>query len=195
MPNLERMPDWAFRIMSLMHDNPFLWLFRNPYNLLKTAGLNPGQKVLEIGCGPGFFTIPAAKIVGEEGIVYALDVHPLAIKKVQEKIREGRVRNVKTILASATETGLPDKSIDIAILFGFIHHTENLDNILSELYRVLKPVGVLSIEKTPWVSEKKLVEEMERNGFIYTHHRGRVFLFIKRKNIEKELRVMNALRT
>jgi ubiquinone/menaquinone biosynthesis C-methylase UbiE len=52
-----------------MHDNPLLPLVRNPYKLLKAAGLEEGQKVIEVGCGPGFFTIPAARIVGDEGHV------------------------------------------------------------------------------------------------------------------------------
>ena len=83
-------PKFAFKIISLMHHNPLLPYFRNPHRLLKAAGLKPGQKVLEVGCSPGFFTIPAAKIVGgEEGVVYAADVHPLAIERVKGKI-EGK---------------------------------------------------------------------------------------------------------
>jgi len=182
MSNLKRIPNFAFRMMSLMHDNLLLWIFRNPYKLLKAAGLRYGQKVLEVGCGPGFFSVPAAKIVGENGIVYALDIHPLAIKRVQEKMKKEGIGNIETVLADATKTGLPDKGIDIAFLFGFVHHTEGLENILSELYRVLRQEGVLSIEKTPWVSEKKLVNAVERNGFIYSGHQGSILLFTKRKN-------------
>ena len=61
MSNAQRMPDFAFKMMFLIHDNPFQRIFRNPYRLLKAAGLRPGRKVLEVACGPGFFTIPAAK--------------------------------------------------------------------------------------------------------------------------------------
>ena len=181
MTESKRMPDFAFKMMSLVHDNPLQWIFRNPYRLLKAAGLKHGQKVLEAGCGPGFFTIPAAKIVSEKGVIYALDNHPLAIKRVKEKVKKEGIENVETILADAAKTGLPDKSIDITFLFGFVHHTEGLENILSELYRVLKPDGILSIEKTPWLSEKKLVEAIERSGFIHLGRQGRVFLFTKRK--------------
>ena len=137
MSNLKRIPNFAFRMMSLMHDNLLLWIFRNPYKLLKAAGLRYGQKVLEVGCGPGFFSVPAAKIVGENGIVYALDIHPLAIKRVQEKMKKEGIGNIETVLADATKTGLPDKGIDIAFLFGFVHHTEGLENILSRLYHLL----------------------------------------------------------
>jgi len=71
--------NFAFKIITIMHYNPMLPIIRNPYKILERAGLKPGQNVLEVGCGPGFFTIPAAHIVGEEGKVYAVDTHPLAI--------------------------------------------------------------------------------------------------------------------
>lgn len=184
MSKLGRMPDFAFRMMSLIHDNPLLWLFKEPYKILKAAGLKPGQNVLEIGCGPGFFTIPAANITGEKGVVYALDNHPLAIKSVQKKIKKEKTGNIVTILADATITGLPDKSIDVTFLFGFVHHTNGLENIFSEMYRVLKPEGLLAIEKTPWLSKKKLVEAAERNGFNCLEHHKRVSLFTKKKREE-----------
>ncbi|MGC8897625.1 MAG: class I SAM-dependent methyltransferase [Bacteroidota bacterium] len=187
MSKLQGMPDFAFRMMSLMHDNILLWIFRNPYKLLKAAGLKPAQRVLEVGCGPGFFTIPAAKIVGEKGIIYALDIHPLAIKRVQKKIRTERVGNVQTVLADATQTGLPDKSIDVAFLFGFVHHAKALESILLELRRVLKPDGMLSIEKTPWLSYKKLVEALERNEFTHLSRDGRILLFTKRNNVSEAM--------
>ena len=72
---------WTIRIM---HDNPILPLVKNPYRILNTAGLKKGQQVLEVGCGPGFFTIPASRIVGEEGHVYAVDINPLAVARVKE---------------------------------------------------------------------------------------------------------------
>jgi len=85
----KHMSNLSFRILALIHDNPIRSVFCDPYKRLRVAGLKRGQKVLEVGCGPGFFTIPAAKIVGEEGAVYAADVHPLAIERVKGKNREG----------------------------------------------------------------------------------------------------------
>jgi ubiquinone/menaquinone biosynthesis C-methylase UbiE len=172
--------NFAFWIITLMHDNPLLPIFRNPYKLLKTAGLKWDQKVLEVGCGPGFFTIPAAKIVGDEGFVYAVDVHPLAIKRVQKKIHREGIKNVTPILANASDTGLPDRSVDLAFLFGLRYIAGGLENVTSEIHRVLKPGGMLSFEKTRG-SEEKLIEEVERGGFIYSERQGRIFLFTKGK--------------
>ena len=134
-----------FRMMSFVHET-FYSLFRDPYKVLNAAGFEAGQKVLEVGCGPGFFTIPAAKIVGESGSVYALDVNPLAMERVQRKIEKEGLTNVKTILADAAETGLPEESFDLIFLFGFVHSVGDLENILTELHRLLKPAGILSIE-------------------------------------------------
>ncbi|MFX0142344.1 MAG: class I SAM-dependent methyltransferase [Candidatus Hodarchaeota archaeon] len=101
------------------------------------AGLKPGQQVLEVGCGPGFFTIPATKIVTASGTIYALDIHPLAKKRVKEKIKAEKLTNVKTIIANATDTGLPDRSVDLAFFFGVprIFRNESLfQEILDEIY-------------------------------------------------------------
>ena len=79
---------------------------------------------------------------------------------------------------------LPDKNTDVTFLFGFVHHTEGLENIFSEIYRVLKTEGLLAIEKTPWLSEEKLVTVVEKTGFIYSGNQKRVFLFTKGKREE-----------
>jgi ubiquinone/menaquinone biosynthesis C-methylase UbiE len=134
-----------FRMMSLVHETLY-GLLRDPYKALRAAGIEPGQQVLEVGCGPGFFTIPAAEIVGEGGHVYALDINPLAVERVRQKIEEKGLTNVQAILADAAETGLPDQSFDLIFLFGFMRPIGDLRDILAELHRLLKPAGVLSVE-------------------------------------------------
>jgi ubiquinone/menaquinone biosynthesis C-methylase UbiE len=132
-------------MMSLVHETLY-GLFRDPYKVLDAAGLKPGQKVLEVGCGPGFFTIPAARIVGEEGSVLALDVNPVAVEHVQRKIEMGGVANAKAILANAARTKLPDQDFDLAFVFGFARPIGGMEAIWIEIHRILKPAGVLSVE-------------------------------------------------
>jgi ubiquinone/menaquinone biosynthesis C-methylase UbiE len=138
-----------FKMMSLVHETLY-GLFRDPYRALDAAGLEPGQKVLEVGCGPGFFTIPAARIVGEKGSVCALDITPLAVERVRQKIEREGATNVETVLADAAQTGLPGQSFDLIFVFGLAHPVGNAEHILTELHRLLKPGGILAIEGRPW---------------------------------------------
>jgi len=138
-----------FKMMSLVHETLY-GLFRDPYKALNAAGLEPDQKVLEVGCGPGFFTIPAARIVGDKGTVHALDISPLAVERVQQKIEKEGATNVETILANAAQTGLPDQSFDLVFVFGLAHSVGDMESILTELHRLLRPGGILAIEGRPW---------------------------------------------
>lgn len=134
-----------FGMMSLVHETLY-GLFRDPYKALKAAGLEPGQRVLEVGCGPGFFTVPAARMVGEEGYVCALDISPLALGRVRGKVDEAGVSNVETMLADAAQTGLPDQSFDLVFVFGLGRPVGDMESILVELHRLLKPGSVLAVE-------------------------------------------------
>ena len=173
--------NFAFKMITIMHDNPLLPIFRNPYKILKRAGLKSGQYVLEVGCGPGFFTIPAANIVGKEGMVYAVDTHPLAIKRVNNKTKKAGIKNVKLILKNASDTELPDQSIDLAFLFGLPYIAGGLDNVLSELCRIFKPGGTFAFQKSRG-SNEKLIAEIENKGLNYLERRGRIFLFKKEED-------------
>jgi ubiquinone/menaquinone biosynthesis C-methylase UbiE len=134
-----------FRTMAFVHETLY-GLFRDPYEPLRAAGLRPGQRVLEVGCGPGFFTVPAAKIVGQEGSVTSVDVSHAAVRHVQQKIEQAGVTNVTVLLANAADTGLPEERFDLAFVFGLGHVVGDLGDIWTELHRLLKPSGTLSIE-------------------------------------------------
>jgi len=134
-----------FKLMSLVHETLY-GLFKDPHKALNAAGIKPGQKVLEVGCGPGFFTIPVAKMVGPKGSVCALDMSPSAIERVQQKIEEAGATNIETLLADAARTGLPDESLDLIFLFGLDHARGDMRGIMTEMHRLLKPAGILSIE-------------------------------------------------
>jgi len=136
---------WHFKMMSFVHETLY-GLFRDPYRVLKAAGLKPGQKVLEVGCGPGFFTVPAARIVAEEGTVLALDVNPVAVEHVQRKIKEAGVTNARVIVIDAAKTELPDQNFDLAFVFGFARPIGDMEHIWIEIHRLLGPQGLLSLE-------------------------------------------------
>lgn len=131
--------------------------------------------MLEVGCGLGFFTIPAARIVGETGRVYAIDLHPLAIEMVRKKLARTGLTNVEVMLADAADTGLPDESVDLAFLFGVVHVLP-LGRVLPEMHRVLRPGGILAVDAFPGWSP----EPVTGGGlFALVGKEGRVFRFVK----------------
>jgi ubiquinone/menaquinone biosynthesis C-methylase UbiE len=170
----------AFWTITLMHDNPLLPFFKDPYKLLKAAGLKSGQKVLEVGCGPGFFTIPAAHIVGEEGLVYAVDVNPYAIARVRAKIAREGIKNVVPMLRNVSDTGLPENSIDLAFLIGLGHIVGGQKKLLAEIHHILRPGGVLSLQNTRGV-KGTIIDEVEQVGFVFSERKTQFFWFARKK--------------
>jgi len=160
-----------FKMMSFVHETLY-GLFRDPYEALNAAGLKEGQRVLEVGCGPGFFTVPAARVVGETGSVCALDISPLAIARVQQKIEKAGVTNVETVLADAAHTGLPDAGFDLIFVFGFDRNVRQMGSILPELHRLLKPAGTLSTEGRLWRSSD-LFHAVKSEGRILQFRKAR----------------------
>lgn len=113
-------------------------------HILEEVGIKPGARVLDYGCGPGGYLIDASELVGESGMVYALDIHPLAIQRVQSIAKKNQLTNVKTI-CSDCKTGLPDDSVDVVLLYDIFHMLSEPQAVLAELHRVLKPNGKLSV--------------------------------------------------
>ena len=163
--------------ISFMHDTMY-GLFMNAEDLLLPAGLKEGQNVLEVGCGPGFFTIPAAKIVGENGRVFANDINPFAIKRVEKKISKSDVKNVTVMQEDVTKTSLATNSIDLAFFFGVIHSLVGIiDDVLLEMDRILTKKETIVIQKSR-KSVDNIVELIEQsNKFKLLENKKRVLTF------------------
>ena len=109
------------------------------------SGLKEGHSYLEEGIGVGTSPILASKIVGDNGVVHALDNHPMqiAILKLRSKIR--RIKNIRLIFSDASETGLEDNSIDTIFICDAFDEFPDKKKTTVELYRILKPGGNLTI--------------------------------------------------
>ena len=118
-------------------------LLRPRSEVLKEVGIEPGFRVLDYGCGPGGYVAETAELVSESGMVYALDIHPLAVQRVQSIASKERLANVKTICSNC-QTGLPDNSVDVVLLYDIFHMLSDPRAVLTELHRVLKKNGTLS---------------------------------------------------
>lgn len=83
-----------YTAMLKLLDSPNRELFDKSDRLVEAAGIATGQTVLEIGCGSGYFTLPASKQLGENGTLYSTDIHGIAIEETQKKVDSHHLRNV-----------------------------------------------------------------------------------------------------
>lgn len=115
--------------------------FFNPATLLESLGLGSEVKdAVELGCGYGTFTIPAARMIG--GRIYAVDLEPAMITRVAGRAHAAGIDNVVAMQRDfvADGLGLEDKSVDYALVFNILH-AERPVELLRETCRVLKPGG------------------------------------------------------
>ena len=165
-----------FRFMSFGYKFRDFFLPRK--NVLQEVGIKPGFHVLDYGCGPGSYIIPLAELVGKSGKIYALDTHPLAIQRVQSIASKKQLTNVETI-CSDCKTGLPDKCIDVALLYDTLHGLSEPNEVLAELHRVLKPDGILSLSDHH-MKESEIISKMTDKGLFRLSRKGkRLYNFSK----------------
>ena len=148
-------------------------------NILKEVGIKPGFHVLDYGCGPGSYIIPLVELVGESGKVYALDIHALAIHRVQHIASRKHLANVETILSDC-ETGLHRNSLNVVLLYDVFHHLSDRDGVLQELHRVLKPDGILSFSDHH-MKEREILAEVTNGRLFKPLRKGqRTYTFLKK---------------
>lgn len=111
-----------------------------PENLLRGIGLKPGMVVADIGCGNGFFSVPAAKIVAPDGLLHALDISTEMLDLL--KARQPPA-NLQVHLCEENRFSLNTNSIDVVLLATVFHEVENRDKFLLEVRRILRDNGYL----------------------------------------------------
>jgi ubiquinone/menaquinone biosynthesis C-methylase UbiE len=121
----------------------------DPKRVLMAIGLENGQKFLDAGCGDGFISIEASKIVGNQGQVYALDEYEPSLEHIRNEIHELGIRNMKVIQADMTRCiPLDDNLIDRCVMANVLHGFAaegTLKSVLFEIMRVLKPGGTFAV--------------------------------------------------
>lgn len=141
----ERMSDICFKLMNLLFQ---VVDFIYPYidKRVKKFGIQPNMTVVDYGCGPGRYAIRFAKLVGEQGKVFAVDIHELAIEAVKKKIDQYGLRNVVPVPAKGYDSTLPDQTADVVCAIDMFHVIKNCTEFLAELKRITKKDGFLVID-------------------------------------------------
>ena len=139
--------------------------------VLQQLGIGSGQTVLDFGCGLGMYTIPVARIVGEQGRVYALDKDKEALDQLMQKAESAGLKNIRRMETSG-EVGinLADESVDVVLLFDVFHsfyfpQADDRKELLGEIYRIMKPSAFLSISVWPNLIEPGAEDEIKNADF------------------------------
>ena len=133
-------PEHARNLMS-----PRRLEHEQPDTIVKAAGVAANMAVVDVGCGIGFYTFPLSAIVGERGVVYAVDLSDDMLSLLKKEMEGRNVGNVKPILSQETKIPLGDKTADVVINVNMLHEAEDRDAFIKELKRLMKDDGRLLI--------------------------------------------------
>ncbi len=148
-------PAW----LSFTLTNVFRRMAHDPARILGPF-LRAGDTAIDVGCGPGFFTVPMARIVGERGLVVAVDIQPEMLEKTRRSAeRAGVAGRVRLHLAAKDRLGL-DVQADLALVFWTAHEVENLEIFFAEIRAALKPEGLLLLVEPRWHVPKRRYAEI-----------------------------------
>jgi ubiquinone/menaquinone biosynthesis C-methylase UbiE len=145
-----------------------------PAELLRSLGLKSGATIADIGCGPGFFTIPASEIVGQNGRVLAADIQGEMLSAVKARVTEHGLTNVRIVKTSDSEVPLPHGCADLVLLAFTLDEIGQRARFLHRVGQLLKPdgkVAVLEWEKQeepedegPPVADRISAEEVAKDA-------------------------------
>jgi arsenite methyltransferase len=135
----------------------------NPFEL---GRLEPGEHVLDLGCGAGTDSLVAALMVGPRGHVVGIDMTPEMLERARRGAEELGAANVEFVEAEAERLPFPDESFDVVISNGVIDLIPDKDAVFAELYRVLKPGGRIQVADV--TIQNPVSEEGRRNIDLWT---------------------------
>jgi SAM-dependent methyltransferase len=178
-------PTWLGWMVEM--DNPFTKANR-ARTIIDWLALAPAMKVLDAGCGPGRLTLPAARAVGPEGEVLALDVQEGMLARVREKVEEAGLGNVVYLQAELGAGRLPADHFDRAMMVTVLGEIPDQAAALKEIYGALKPGGILSVTEVifdpHFQSRESVLRAAGEAGFVEKGFFGRKLAYTM--HLEKE---------
>ncbi len=139
--------------------------------VMDILGVGAGKNVADIGAGSGWFTVRAARRVGESGRVYAVEINPEAIRYIEDRTRKEGLRNVKTILGREDNPLLPAGDVDAVLLLKTYHEVAKPIALLRNLRAALRPgakVGIIDRNgngEDHGVPREVVIHEAEAAGY------------------------------
>jgi len=138
------------------------WL-QNPQKILRPY-IKVGMTVLDVGCGPGFFSIDMAQMVGNSGRVIASDLQKGMLQKVRDKIKGTELEKRITLHKCEENKIGVSEPVDFVLLFYMVHEIPNKEEFFNEIRTILRPNGQALIVEPPFHVSKSAFEETVRRA-------------------------------
>ena len=140
-------------------DNKIRRWLQNPQKILRPY-IEEGMTVLDLGCGPGFFSIELAEMVGKSGRVIASDLQEGMLQKLRDKIQGTEVEKIVKLHKCGEDKIGVSENVDFVLAFYMVHEVPNKEDFLEEIHSILKPNGrFLIVEPKLFHVTKKVFEE------------------------------------
>jgi ubiquinone/menaquinone biosynthesis C-methylase UbiE len=139
-------------------DNPLRRIFHDPYDILEPY-VDPGDRVIDIGCGMGYFTMPLAKLAGPKGHVTAIDIQEKMLAALRKRAARKGVSDIVTTHLGDSESFRYHEKADFVLLFWMFHEVPDQRALLVEIRDILKQNGrLLFVEPVIHVPKKSFVQ-------------------------------------
>jgi len=121
----------------------------DPYKVFSKVGLKPGMRIADFGCGrTGHFVFPASKIIGDAGVIYAVDILKDVLNSINSWVRSEGFVNIQTVwsdIEALNKTPIPSNSLEACFFMNVLSSLKKYDNALKEAYRLLKDGGTIAV--------------------------------------------------
>lgn len=148
---------------SFALDNGFRRLLQSPYKIVGPY-IQKGNTIIDLGCGPGFFTVDMAKMAGSSGMVVAIDLQEEMLDKIAQKLFDTELANRVRVHQCSEQSLELEHSIqaDFILAYYMVHETPDHEALLSEVKQLLKPGGKFLIVEPPFHVTKKKFQEITK---------------------------------
>jgi len=137
--------------------------YQDPQKILRPY-IEEGMTVLDIGCGPGFFSVDMAQMVGRSGRVIASDLQEGMLQKLRDKIQGTELEERITLHQCEEDKVGVSVNVDFVLAFYMVHEVPNPKRFFEEIKSILKPDGQMLIVEPPFRVSKKAFEETIKNA-------------------------------
>jgi ubiquinone/menaquinone biosynthesis C-methylase UbiE len=158
-------------------------MFLSPAQIVENLNLKKGDVVADFGCGAGVYAFVISKLVGDRGKVYAVDIHKEILEKINHEADKMNIINIETILADLEKkVEIESYSCDCIILSNILSLVGDIDRVLEEAKRILKPDGiyliidwrhteeVLSLKRGHILKEEEITAVLAKNNIFVKKH-------------------------